>query len=155
MSQFSPWSVPSVSYNSSDTAPSSLSSHIKFADFIHSLYKYTFTIYLLLHFRLFVVVQLLSRVQLFGSPRTEARQASLSLTISQSLPKFMSIESVMPSNHLTFCWSLLLLPSLFPSNGSFPMSQQFTSGSQNIGASASTGDRVENKTVALPSGNLQ
>ena len=103
MSQFSPWSVPSVSYNSSDTAPSSLSSHIKFADFIHSLYKYTFIIYLLLHFRLFVVVQLLSRVQLFGSPRTEARQASLSLTISQSLPKFMSIESVMPSNHLTFC----------------------------------------------------
>ena len=39
--------------------------------------------------------------------------------------------------------------------GSFPMSQQFTSGSQSIGASASTGDRVENKAVALPSGNLQ
>ena len=48
-------------------------------------------------------------------PRTEAHQASLSITISQSLLKFMSIESVMPSNHLILCHPLLLLPSIFPS----------------------------------------
>ena len=62
-----------------------------------------------------VVVQLLSHVQLFGTPWTAACQASLSFTISQSLLKLMSIESVMPSNHLVLCHSLLLLPSIFPS----------------------------------------
>ena len=62
---------------------------------------------------LFIVVQLPSHVQLFATPRTAARQTSLSLTISRSLHKFMSIESVMPSNHL--CCPLLLLPSIFPS----------------------------------------
>ena len=62
-----------------------------------------------------VVFQLLSNVQLFGTPWTAARQASQSFTISQSLLKLMSIESVMPSNHLIFCRSLLLLPSVFPS----------------------------------------
>ena len=61
-----------------------------------------------------VVVQLLSRVQLFVTPWTAARQASLSITNSQSLPKLMSIESVMPSNHLILCCPLLLLPSIFP-----------------------------------------
>ena len=61
------------------------------------------------------VVQLLSRVWLFATPRTTAHQASLSFTISQSLLKLMSIESVMPSNHLVLCWSLFLLPSVFPS----------------------------------------
>ena len=60
-----------------------------------------------------VVVQLLSCVQLFASPWTEAHQASLSFTISWSLLKLMSIESVMPSNHLILCHSLLLLPSIF------------------------------------------
>ena len=59
-------------------------------------------------------------VWLFGSPWTTARQVSLSLTISQSLPKFKSIESVMPSNHLILCppiflYCSLLLPSIFPS----------------------------------------
>ena len=54
-----------------------------------------------------------SRVRLFVTPWTAALQASLSWTISQSLPKFMSIESVMPSNHLILC--PLLLPSVFPS----------------------------------------
>ena len=49
------------------------------------------------------VVQLLSRVQLFATPWIAARQASLSFTISQSLLKLMSIESVMPSNHLILC----------------------------------------------------
>ena len=49
------------------------------------------------------------------TPWTAACQASLSITNSQSLPKFMSIESVMPSNHLILCCPLLLLPSIFPS----------------------------------------
>ena len=66
-----------------------------------------------------VVVQLLSRVQLFATPWTEAHQASLSFTISQSLLKLMSIELVMPSDHLILCHPLLLLPSLFPSIGIF------------------------------------
>ena len=60
-------------------------------------------------------VQSLSCVQLFATPWTSARQASLSITNSRSLPKLMSIESVMPSNHLIFCHPLLLLPSIFPS----------------------------------------
>ena len=60
-------------------------------------------------------VQLLSRVRLFATPWTAARQASLSITNSWSLLKLMSIESVMPSNHLILCCPLLLLPSTFPS----------------------------------------
>ena len=63
----------------------------------------------------FVVVQLLSRVWLFATPQTAAHQASLSITNSWSLFKLMSIESVMPSNHLLLCRPLLLLPSVFPS----------------------------------------
>ena len=62
-----------------------------------------------------VVVQLLSHVQLFVTLRRAARQASLSFTISWSLLKVMSIESVMPSNHLILCHPLLLLLSVFPS----------------------------------------
>ena len=60
-----------------------------------------------------VVVQSLSHV--FAAPWTAARQASLSFTISWSLLRFMSIESVVPSNHLILCCPLLLLPSIFPS----------------------------------------
>ena len=63
----------------------------------------------------FSSVQSLSHVQLFATPWTAARQASLSFTISRSLLKFMSIELVMPSNHLILCHPLLLLPSIFPS----------------------------------------
>ena len=59
--------------------------------------------------------QLLSHVQLCGSQWTAAHQASLSITNSWSLLKLMSIELVMPSNHLILCWPLLLLPSIFPS----------------------------------------
>ena len=62
-----------------------------------------------------VVVQSLSRGQLFATPWTAARQASLSFTISQSLLKLTSIESVMPSNGLILCCPLTLLPSIFPS----------------------------------------
>ena len=66
--------------------------------------------------RLFVVVvQLLSHVWLFATSWTEACQSSLSSTISQSMLKFMSIESVMLSNHLILCRSILLLPSIFSS----------------------------------------
>ena len=60
-------------------------------------------------------VQSLSRVQLFATPWTAAHQASLSITNSQSLLKLMSVELVMPSNHLILCRPLLLLPSIFPS----------------------------------------
>ena len=63
---------------------------------------------------LFVVVQWLSHIPLFATPRTAARQASLSFSISWSLLKFMSIESEMPSKHLILCHPLLL-PSIFPS----------------------------------------
>ena len=60
------------------------------------------------------LVQSLSRVWLFATPWTTAYQASLSITNSRSLPKLMSIESVMPSNHLILCRPFLLLPSVFP-----------------------------------------
>ena len=63
----------------------------------------------------FSSVQSLSRVRLFVTPWTAAHQASLSITNSWSPPKPMSIESVMPSNHLILCHPLLLLPSIFPS----------------------------------------
>ena len=85
-----------------------------------------------------VSLQSLSPVQPSATPWTAAHQASLSFTISRNLLKLMSIESVMPSNHLILCCPLLLLPSIFPNTGSFQMSQLFTSGGQNIGVSAST-----------------
>ena len=61
------------------------------------------------------VVQSLSRVQLFVTPWTAARQSSLSFTVSRSLLKLMSIELVMPSNHLVLCYPLLLMLSVFAS----------------------------------------
>ena len=67
----------------------------------------------------FSSVQLLSCVRLFATPWTAACQASLSITNSKNLPKLMSTESVMPSNHLILCHRLLLLPSIFPSNRVF------------------------------------
>ena len=63
----------------------------------------------------FSSVQSLSRVQLCATPWIEAQQASLSITNSQSLPKLMSIESMIPSNHLILCCSPLLLPLIPPS----------------------------------------
>ena len=68
---------------------------------------------------------------------TSTRQASLSFTNFWSLLKLMSIESVMPSNHLILCCPLRLLPSIFPSIRSFPVSQLFASGGQSTGVSAS------------------
>ena len=63
----------------------------------------------------FSSIQSISRVRLFATPWTAARQASLSITNSRSLLKLMSIESEMPSNHLILCHPLLLMPSIFPS----------------------------------------
>ena len=86
----------------------------------------------------FSSVQPLIRVQLFATPWTAARQASLSITNSRSLLKLMSIESVMPSNHpilwrpFSFCFQS------FSASGSFQMSQLFTPGDQSTGVSAST-----------------
>ena len=68
---------------------------------------------IILSWWLFSSLQLLSRVWLFATPWTTACQASLSIPNSRSLPKLMSIESVMPSNHLILCCPLLLLPSMF------------------------------------------
>ena len=65
--------------------------------------------------KVFSSVQSLSRVCLFVTPWTAARQASLTITNSRSLLKLTSIESVMPSNHLILCRPLLLPPSIFPS----------------------------------------
>ena len=62
-----------------------------------------------------VVVQALSGIQLFLTPWTAAHEVSLSSTVSQGLPKSMSTELVIPSNHLILCCPLLLLPSIFPS----------------------------------------
>ena len=84
---------------------------------------------------MYIVVQLLSSVQLFVTPRTTAQQASLSFTISWSLLKLRSIESVMPSNHLVLFCSLLL-PSIIPTSQSLLMSQLFVTGGQSTGASA-------------------
>ena len=86
----------------------------------------------------FSSVQSLSHIWLFVTPWTAACQASLSITNSQSLLKLMSIESVMPSNHLILCYPLLPHLQSFSASGSFQMSQLFTSGGQRIGVPAST-----------------
>ena len=76
-----------------------------------------------------IVVQSLSHIQLFATPWTAARYASLSFTISQSLLTFMSIQSVMLSNHLILCYPLIPLPSIFPSIRVFSNDGLFQSGS--------------------------
>ena len=83
------------------------------------IYIYTYTyiythIYVHIHNGIFSSVQFLSHVRPFATPWTAASQASLSITNSLSLPKLMSIESVMPSNHFILCCPLLLPPSIFP-----------------------------------------
>ena len=72
-----------------------------------------------------------------ATPWAAACQASLSITISRSWLKFMSIKLVMPSNHRVFCSSFSFCLQSFPASGSLPMSWLFTSGGQNIGVSAS------------------
>ena len=76
-------------------------------------YGHVVVIFCLMIIKKNVVVQSLSRVWLFVTPWAAARQTSLSFTISQNLLKLMSIESVMPSNHLILCRPLLRLPSIF------------------------------------------
>ena len=93
-------------------------------------------LYYSLWYAAIVVVQSLSHVWLFVTPWTIVCQASLSVTVSQSLLKFMSIESVMLSNHIILCHPLLFCLWSFPVSGSLPMSWLFTSGGQSIEASA-------------------
>ena len=83
-------------------------------------------------------VQSLSCVQLFATPWTAALQASLSIINSRSPPKPMSVESVMPSNHLILYHPLLLLPSIFPSIRVFSIESALRIRWQNIGVSTST-----------------
>ena len=97
-------------------------------------------------------VQLLSHIWLIVTPWTTACQASLSFTISQSLLKLMSIESVMPSSHLILYCPLLLLPSIFLSIRVFSNSQLFASGGQSIGVSASTSVLPRNIQGLFPLG---
>ena len=85
----------------------------------------------------FSSVQSLSCVWLFATPWTAALQASLSIFNSCSLLKLMSIESVMPFNHLILVVSFSSCLQSFPASGSFPMRQFFTSGGQSIGVSVS------------------
>ena len=87
--------------------------------------------------KLFQISSVAQSCQNLCDPKTAACQASLSITNSQSLLKLMSIEAVMPSNHLILCCALLLLPQSFPASGSFPRSQFLESGGQSIGVSAS------------------
>ena len=88
-------------------------------------------------------VQSLSHAWLFATPWITVRQASLSITNSWNPPKPMSIESVIPCNHLILCWPLLLLPSIFPNIRVFSVSQLSASDGQSIGISASTFSSVQ------------
>ena len=81
-------------------------------------------------------VHLLSRVQLFATPRIAARQASLSITNSQSSLRLMSIEPVMPSSHLISVVPFSSCPQSLPTSESFPISQLFTWSGQSTGVSA-------------------
>ena len=83
------------------------------------------------------VIQLLSHVWFFATPRTAACQASLSFTVPHSLLKLVSIELVISSNHLILCHPFSSCLLSFPASGSFPRSQIFELGSQSIGTSAS------------------
>ena len=85
----------------------------------------------------FSSVQSCSCIEIFVTPWTATRQASLSIINSWSLLKLMSIEPVMPSKDFILCHPLLLPPSIFPASGSFPVSQFFPSGGQSIGVAAS------------------
>ena len=86
------------------------------------------------------------------TPWTVACQASLSFTVSQSLLKLMSIESVMSSNHLILCRPLSFYPQSLPASGSFPVSQLFVSGGQSIGVCASVSVLPVNIQGWSPSG---
>ena len=99
-----------------------------------------------------IVAQSPSHVRLFATPWTAACQASLSFTVSQSLPKFMSTESVMPSDHLILCLPFSSCPQPFPASESFPMSWLFASSGQSIGAAASASVLPVNIQGSFPLG---
>ena len=99
-------------------------------------------------------VQSLSCVRLFVTPWTTAHQSSLSIANSQSPPKPMSIESVMPSSHLITVTPFSSCPQSFPASGSFAVSQLFTSGGQSIRVSASTSVLPMNTQDWSPLGGL-
>ena len=90
-------------------------SWMQLSNYIFTFHSIAQLLFISLPSRTIVVVQLLSRVQLFATPWTAALQVPLSSTVSMTLLKLMSIESMMPSNHLTLCHPFLLLPSIFPS----------------------------------------
>ena len=90
-------------------------SWMQLSNYIFTFHSIAQLLFISLPSRTIVVVQLLSRVQLFATPWTAAHQASLSFTLTWSLLKLMSIYSVKPSNHLILCHPLLLFPSIFPS----------------------------------------
>ena len=122
MQTLSCWHMGSNSLIISRTWPPALGpwSHWEVPMSFYSLVAYFFCYSKLLFFC--SSFQLLSHLQLFVIPWTATCQASLSITNSRSLLKLMSIESVMPSNHLILCHPLLLPPSIFPASGSFQMS---------------------------------
>ena len=99
-----------------------------------------------------VVFQLLSRARVFATLWTAARWASLSLTVSWSLLKLMSIESVMPSNNLILHHPFFSCLQSFPASGSFPVCQLFTSHGQSVGASASASVSLVNIQDWFPLG---
>ena len=103
----------------------------------HDWVTFTFICIIITLKRCFSSVQSLSHVWLFATPWTAAHQASLSITNSQSLPKLMSLELVMPSSISPSVVPFSSCPQSFPAPESFQMSQLFTSGGQSIGASAS------------------
>ena len=100
----------------------------------------------------FSSVQSLSRVQLFVTRCTAARQACLAITNSQSLLKLMSIQLVMPSNISSSVIPFSSGPQSFPASGSFQMSQFFASGGQSTGASASASVLPMNIQDSFPLG---
>ena len=99
--------------------------------FYHVFFLYTLPLHVV------VIIISLNHVWLFCDPWTVTHQAPLFFTVSWSLLIFMSTELVMLFNHLSFCLTLLLFPSVIPALGPFPMSQCFTSIGQYIGVSAS------------------
>ena len=99
--------------------------------------KNVFLIYEMSHHKFVAVVQSLSHVWLLATPYIAAHQTALSSTISWSLLKFMSIESVILTNHLILCCPFSSCLQAFPASGCFSVSWLFASGGQNIGASAS------------------
>ena len=97
----------------------------------------TITILMVKLLKRFMVKIIVVIVLCFVTTRAAAHQASMSFTISQTMRKLPSIESVMPSSHLILCHPLLLFLQYFPASGSFQMSRLFASGGQSAGASAS------------------